>query len=258
MIRLHGGAVIILKERHFKAKKSRFMDPALYIVSTPIGNLKDITFRAVETLKEVDFILCEDTRVTSVLLNHYEIRKELVSFNAQSESSKLNYALERVERGEACALVSDAGTPAISDPGVRLVSEAIKRGIKVEAVPGVTALVTALSLSGLPTDSFIFEGFLPQKKGRQKKLRQLSEEERTIILYESTYRIEKLLEELNEYMAERYIVVTRELTKKFEETWRGRPNELLGELKTKVIKGEFVVVIAPLDWKVDSQKESYE
>ncbi|MCU7497546.1 MAG: 16S rRNA (cytidine(1402)-2'-O)-methyltransferase [Ignavibacteria bacterium] len=231
------------------------MNPAVYIVSTPIGNLKDITLRAIETLKEVDFILCEDTRVTSILLNHFEISKELVSFNAQSESGKLNYALERIERGESCALVSDAGTPAISDPGVRLISAAIKRGIKVEAVPGVTALITALSLSGLPTDAFVFEGFLPQKKGRQKKLKQLSGEERTIILYESTYRIEKLLQELNEYMPQRYVTVSRELTKKFEETWRGRPVELLDELKTRVIKGEFVIVIAPLDWKVELQED---
>lgn len=232
------------------------MDPALYIVSTPIGNLKDITYRAVETLRDVDFVLCEDTRVSSVLLNHYEIRKELVSFNAQSEQNKLNYALDRIEGGQSCALVTDAGTPAISDPGVRLISAAIKRGIKIEAVPGVTALITALSLSGLPTDAFTFEGFLPQKKGRQKKLKELSEEERTIILYESTYRIEKLLEELSEYMPERYIVVTRELTKKFEETWRGKPGELLSGLKTKVVKGEFVVVISPRSWKTD--KESNE
>lgn len=234
------------------------MDPALYIVSTPIGNLKDITLRAIETLKEADFVLCEDTRVTSVLMNHLEIRKELVSFNAQSESSKLDYALNRIEQGQSCALVSDAGTPAISDPGVRLVSAAIKRGIRVEAIPGVTALITALSISGLPTDAFTFEGFLPQKKGRQKKLKELSQEDRTIILYESTYRIEKLIAELNEYMPERYVVVTRELTKKFEESWRGKPGELLAELKTKVIKGEFAVVIAPLSWKTDLQKESYE
>ena len=265
MIRLHCGAVIILNRCPAKAgiililrQTADYMDPALYIVSTPIGNLKDITLRAIETLKEVDFVLCEDTRVTAVLLNHFEIRKELVSFNAQSESAKLDYALQRIEGGQSCALVSDAGTPAISDPGVRLVSAAIKRGINVVAVPGVTALITALSLSGLPTDSFIFEGFLPQKKGRQKKLKQLAGEERTIILYESTYRIEKLLEELNLYMPERFVVVTRELTKKFEETWRGKPIELLDELKTKVTKGEFAVVLAPLDWKVDFQKESYE
>lgn len=224
------------------------MSPALYIVSTPIGNLKDITLRAIETLKEADFIICEDTRVTSVLLNHYEIKKELVSFNAQSESAKIGYVLGRIESGSSCALVSDAGTPAISDPGVRLVSAAIRRGIAVEAVPGVTAVITALSISGLPTDSFVYEGFLPQKKGRQKKLKELAAEERTIILYESTYRIEKLLEELKEYMPGRLLAVARELTKKFEEIWRGTPEEILEELPQKIIKGEFVVVISPLGW----------
>lgn len=225
------------------------MEPVLYIVSTPIGNLRDITLRALDTLKEVSFIVCEDTRVTSFLLSHYEIRKELVSFNAQSESNKIPYVLNRIISGESCAIVSDAGTPAISDPGVRLVSAAIKEGIQVLAIPGVTAAVTALSISGLPTDSFVYEGFLPQKKGRQKKLKELSQEERTIILYESTYRIEKLIEELNEYMPERIIVVARELTKKFEEVWRGTPAELLETMQERTIKGEFVVVISPPGWK---------
>lgn len=225
------------------------MEPVLYIVSTPIGNLRDITLRALDTLKEVSFIVCEDTRVTSFLLSHYEIKKELISFNAQSESNKIGYVLNRINSGESCAIVSDAGTPAISDPGVRLVSAAIKEGIQVLAIPGVTAAVTALSISGLPTDSFIYEGFLPQKKGRQKKLKELSLEERTMILYESTYRIEKLIEELNEYMPERIVVVARELTKKFEEVWRGTPAELLEELPGKTIKGEFVVVISPPGWK---------
>ena len=226
------------------------MEPGLYVVSTPIGNLKDITYRAVETLKEIDFIVCEDTRVTSVLLHHYEIKKELISFNAQSESSKIEYVLRRINNNESCALLSDAGTPAISDPGVRLISSAIKSGIKVISIPGVTALITALSISGLPTDSFTYEGFLPQKKGRQKLLQQLALEDRTIILYESTYRIEKLLTELNEYMPERYVVVTRELTKKFEEVWRGKPAEILSDLNNKVIKGEFVVILAPVNWKI--------
>ncbi|MGE5498004.1 MAG: 16S rRNA (cytidine(1402)-2'-O)-methyltransferase [Syntrophothermus sp.] len=225
------------------------MEACLNIVSTPIGNLKDITLRALETLKDSDFIVCEDTRVTGFLLNHYEIKKELVSFNAQSEISKIDYVIRRIISGESCSLVSDAGTPAISDPGVRLVSTAIRQGIKVQAIPGVTAAITALSISGLPTDAFVYEGFLPQKKGRQKKLKQLSEEDRTIILYESTYRIEKLLEELNEYMPERTIVVARELTKKFEEVWRGKASDLLELSKEKVIKGEFVVVISPPDWK---------
>lgn len=225
------------------------MQPSLYIVSTPIGNLKDITLRALEVLKEVNFIVCEDTRVTGFLLNHFEIKKELVSFNAQNETSKIEYVLNRIEDGENCALVSDAGTPAISDPGVRLVSAAIRRNIHIEPVPGVTAAITALSISGLPTDSFVYEGFIPQKKGRQKKLQQLANEERTIIIYESTYRIEKLLNELNEYMPQRIIVVARELTKKFEEVWRGKPSELLENLDEKVLKGEFVIVISPIEWK---------
>ena len=146
-------------------------------------------------------------------------------------------------------MVSDAGTPGISDPGVRLISASIKNGIMIIPIPGVTAAITALSISGLPTDSFVFEGFLPLKKGRQKKLKELSEEKRSIILYESTYRIEKLLNELSEYMPERIIVIARELTKKFEEVWRGTPQEILSSLKDRTIKGEFVVVISPLNWK---------
>jgi 16S rRNA (cytidine1402-2'-O)-methyltransferase len=225
----------------------------LCIVSTPIGNLKDITLRALEVLREVDFVVCEDTRVTGVLLNHYEIKKELVSFNAQSESSKINFVLEKIKKGNSCALVSDAGTPAISDPGVRLVNAAIREGIEIEPIPGVSAVITALSIAGLPTDSFVFEGFIPQKKGRQKKLKQLADEERMIVLYESTYRIEKLLNELNELMPERFIVIARELTKMFEETWRGKPSELLENLSSKNIKGEFVVVIAPKNWIQNKQ-----
>ena len=226
------------------------MQGSLYIVSTPIGNLKDITLRAIETLKEVDFIICEDTRVTSVLLKHYDIQKELVSMNAQSEPRKITHLLERIKNGESCALVSDAGTPSVSDPGIRLISEVIKNNICVVPVPGVSALIAALSICGLPADSFAFEGFLPQKKGRMTKLKQLSVEERTIVLYESTYRIEKLLKELNEFMPERYIVICRELTKKFEEVRRGYPEQLLDSFNDKVNKGEFVIVIAPKNWKV--------
>jgi 16S rRNA (cytidine1402-2'-O)-methyltransferase len=225
------------------------MDSTLYIVSTPIGNLKDITLRALEILKDVSFIACEDTRVTSFLLNHYGIKSELVSLNAVNESSKLNYVLNRIINGESCALVSDAGTPGISDPGTRLISGAIKNDINISAVPGVSAAITALTLSGFPTDSFLFEGFIPQKKGRQKLLKELAVENKTIIIYESTYRIAKLLNELNEYMPERLIVVCRELTKKFEETWRGKPSEIIDNLSEKVTKGEFTVVIAPLKWK---------
>ena len=226
------------------------MENKLFIVSTPIGNLKDLTFRAVEVLKEIDLIACEDTRVASILLNHYEIKKELISLNAVNETHRIENILGRIESGDSCALISDAGTPGISDPGVRLISAAIERRIEVVPIPGPSALITALTISGLPTNSFVFEGFIPQKKGRQKKLDQLSNEERTIVLYESTYRIEKLLNELNEHMPERLIVVCRELTKKFEETWRGTPSEILASLGEKVTKGEFVVVIAPKEWKV--------
>lgn len=221
----------------------------IYVVATPIGNLSDITFRAIEILKQVDFIICEDTRVTKVLLDHYNIKSRLVVVNAQNESNKIKEILEELESGKSCALVSDAGTPLISDPGSRLINAAIKNRINVIAVPGPSALTAALSISGLPSSSFVFEGFLPQKKGRQKKLKELSEEEKTIILYESTYRIKNLLEELKNYMPERFIIVCRELTKKFEETWRGFPKDLINELNNKTIKGEFVVIIAPKDWK---------
>jgi len=225
------------------------MTGKLYIVSTPIGNLKDITLRAIETLNEVDFILCEDTRVSSILLKQYNIIKQLISFNAVSETKKIPTIIERLQNGQSYALISDSGTPAISDPGIRLVSEAIKNGIEVITIPGATALIAALTISGLPTDSFVFEGFLPQKKGRQKKLGELSEEKRTIVLYESSHRIEKLINELVQYFPSRYVVVCRELTKKFEESWRGYPAELKEKLNEKIIKGEFVVVIASKNWK---------
>lgn len=221
----------------------------LYVVATPIGNLSDITFRSVETLKLVDFIICEDTRVTKILLDLYQINKPLLVVNAHNESKSLEKILTKLISGESCALVTDAGTPCISDPGVRLVNKAISENIEVVGIPGASAAILALSISGLPTDSFVFEGFLPQKKGRQKKLKQLSEEERTIVLYESTYRIKKLLEELNTNMPDRLIVVARELTKKFEETWRGTASQLLQNFEKRITKGEFVVLIAPLNWK---------
>jgi 16S rRNA (cytidine1402-2'-O)-methyltransferase len=225
------------------------MPGKLYIVSTPIGNLKDITLRAIETLNEVDFILCEDTRVSSVLLKQYNVIKQLISFNAVSETKKIPVIIERLLLGQSYALISDSGTPAISDPGIRLVSESIKNGIDVITIPGATALIAALTISGLPTDSFVFEGFLPQKKGRQKKLIELASEKRTIVLYESSHRITKLIDQLVEYFPERYVVVCRELTKKFEESWRGYPAELKEKLNEKIIKGEFVVVIASSVWK---------
>ena len=222
----------------------------LYIVSTPIGNLKDITLRAIETLKEVDFILCEDTRTSGNLLNHFEIKKELISLNAFNEKNKIEFIVNRILSNQTAALISDAGTPLISDPGVRLVSACIEKDIEIIPIPGPSALIAALSMSGLPTDAFVFEGFLPQKKGRQTKLKELAEEKRTIVLYESTYRIEKLLKELNEFLPNRFVVVCREITKKFEEDWRGFPKDILETLENKTIKGEFVVVIAPKDWIV--------
>ncbi len=224
------------------------MDTTLFIVSTPIGNLKDITLRAIETLKEVNFIICEDTRVASILLHSLEIKKELISLNAFNEKNKIDYIIKKIE-GKNAALISDAGTPTISDPGIKLVSLAIKNGINVIPIPGPSALIAALTVAGFPTDSFVFEGFLPQKKGRQKLLAQLAKEERTIILYESSHRIEKLLNELNEFIPNRMIAVCRELTKKFEEVIRGYPNEILLNLTNVQKKGEFVVVISPLNWK---------
>lgn len=221
----------------------------LYVVATPIGNLGDISFRAVETLKSVNFIICEDTRVTKILLNHYQIEKALIVVNAHNESKSIEKILTKLISGESCALVSDAGTPCISDPGVRLINKVLSENIEIVGVPGASAAILALSICGLPTDSFVFEGFLPQKKGRQKKLKQLAEEERTIVLYESIYRIKKLLEELNINMPNRLIVVARELTKKFEETWRGTPSQLLQDFEKKIIKGEFVVLLAPLNWR---------
>lgn len=221
----------------------------LYIVSTPIGNLKDITLRALESLRSVDEIICEDKRVTSVLLKHYEISKPLFALNAFNESKFIEVIIEKLKSGLNIALVSDAGTPTISDPGGRLVNAVLKEGISVSAIPGATASVAALSISGLPTDSFIFEGFLPQKKGRQKKILSLLQEDRTIILYESTYRIEKLLNEILIHDSERFIVICREITKMFEERISGTPQQLIEHFKEKKPKGEFVVLIAPKSWK---------
>lgn len=221
----------------------------LYVVATPIGNLGDITFRAIETLKSVNIIICEDTRVTKILLDHHQINKPLLVVNAHNESKSIEKILTKLISGESCALVSDAGTPCISDPGVRLINKVLSENIEVVGIPGASAAILALSISGLPTDSFVFEGFLPQKKGRQKKLKQLAEEERTIVLYESTYRIKKLLEELNTSMPDRLIVVARELTKKFEEIWRGTASQLLQNFEKRITKGEFVILLAPLNWK---------
>jgi 16S rRNA (cytidine1402-2'-O)-methyltransferase len=215
----------------------------LFVVSTPIGNLSDITLRALETLKSVDMIACEDTRHTLQLLNHFEIKKSLISYHQYSKIGKIEQIISTILDNKDVAIVTDAGTPGISDPGEILIHEAIKNKIEVVPIPGVSAAITALSVSGLPTDEFVFIGFLPHKKGRQTKLKELATLNRTIILYESPFRIIKLLNELLEFVGDRDVAVCRELTKKFEEIYRGKISEVLPEIKEK---GEFVVILSPL------------
>ncbi|MEI6266437.1 MAG: 16S rRNA (cytidine(1402)-2'-O)-methyltransferase [bacterium] len=217
----------------------------LYVVSTPIGNLGDITLRALETLKNVDIIACEDTRHTLGLLNHFEIKKPLVSYHQHSKDSKVEQIISSILEGNNVAIVTDAGTPGISDPGEFLIRRAIENKIEIEPIPGVSAAITGLSISGLSTDEFVFIGFLPHKKGRQTKLKEIATEKRTIILYESPFRIIKLLNELLEFTGDREVSVSRELTKKFEETYRGKISAILPTIKEK---GEFVVI---LEAKID-------
>lgn len=217
----------------------------LYIVPTPIGNLDDITLRAIKTLSAVDVVLAEDTRTTSFLMKHLGIEKRLVSHHKFNEHAKVELVAGRIAAGENVALVSDAGTPGISDPGFLLVRTCIEAGIEVETLPGATAFVPALVQSGFPCDRFCFEGFLPQKKGRNKRLQQLADEERTMVFYESPYRVIKALEQFAEVFGEdREVSVSRELTKKFEQTVRGTITEVLAHFRTKEPKGEFVMVVA--------------
>lgn len=211
---------------------------------TPIGNLTDITLRALDTLKNVDVVLTEDTRTSGFLLKHYSITKPLQSFHNFNEHKILQSLVERMKNGETMALVSDAGTPGISDPGFLIARACLQAGLKIECLPGATAFVPALLKSGLAADRFVFEGFLPHKKGRQTLLKKLAEEERTIIFYESPHRLLKTLEQLKEYFgAERQASVSRELTKKFEETRNGTIQELLDYFSAKEIKGEIVMVV---------------
>ena len=218
---------------------------ALFIVPTPIGNLADITLRALEILKTVDLILAEDTRTSGFLLKHYEISKPLQSFHNFNEHKIVGNLIHRMEKGEVMALVSDAGTPGISDPGFLIIRACLQAGLKVDCLPGATAFVPALIKSGLPCDRFVFEGFLPQKKGRQTLLKQLANEERTMIFYESPYRLVKTLEQLKEYFgAERTASVSRELSKMFEETVTGSVEEVLNHFLAKEVKGEIVIVVA--------------
>jgi len=216
----------------------------LYIISTPIGNLKDITFRAIETLKSVDMIAAEDTRHTKILLDHYDIQKPLTSYFDHNQKAKGEYLLRLFKEGKNIALVSDAGTPGISDPGYSLIKLAQDNGIEVCVIPGVTALICALTLSGLPAHNFIFEGFLPPKTvGRCKKLESFKNENRTIIVYESVHRLIKTLEDIKIVLADPYIVVARELTKKFEEVKKGKASELIEHFNTHEPKGEFVLLL---------------
>ena len=216
----------------------------LYLVPTPIGNLKDITLRALEVLKEVDLILAEDTRTTSKLLNHYQITRQLTPFHQHNEHQVLKHLVSQLLEGKKMAVVTDAGTPGISDPAFLLVRECIKVGIKVESLPGPTAFVPALINSGLPTNRFCFEGFLPLKKGRQTILKQLAEEERTLIFYESPVRLVKTLEEfITCFGKDRICSVSRELTKLFEENKRGTLREVCDHFKVKTVKGEIVIIV---------------
>ena len=212
----------------------------LYIVATPIGNLEDITLRALRILKEVDLILCEDTRVTINLLNHYEIKTPTLSYHQHSGIVKSGKILEALSQGKQVALVTDAGTPGVSDPGGKLVAEALLENHEIESVPGASALTATISVSGIPMDKFTFLGFLPHKKGRQTLLKKIVESEYPVVLYESVHRIEKLL---NELPSEDQIVLVRELTKKFETVYRGSVTEVLQMLQADKVKGEFVVIV---------------
>lgn len=217
----------------------------LYLVPTPIGNLKDITLRALDVLKEVDLILAEDTRTTSHLLNHYQISKPLSPYHQHNEHKVLQHLVSQLLEGKKMAVVTDAGTPGISDPAFLLVRECIKVGIRVECLPGATAFVPALVNSGIPTNRFSFEGFLPLKKGRHTLLTKLAEEDRTLVFYESPVRLVKTLDELVQYFgADRQVSVSRELTKMFEENQRGTLTEVANYYREKAPKGEIVIVLA--------------
>lgn len=216
----------------------------LTVVPTPIGNLEDMTFRAIRVLKEVDAVLAEDTRTTVKLFQKFEIQNKLISHHLNNEHKTVDRIVEEIESGMNYALVSDAGTPAISDPGFLLVRECVRRGIEVECLPGPTAFVPALVNSGFPCEKFVYEGFLPTKKGRQTRILKIAEEERTVVLYESTHRILKALAQFQEHFdADRQISISREISKKFEETVRGTAEELIHHFTNNPIKGEFVVVI---------------
>ena len=215
----------------------------LYLVPTPIGNLSDMTYRAVEVLKGVDLILAEDTRTSGILLKHFEINTPAQSFHAHNEHKKVDDAIEKLKSGTSIAQISDAGTPGISDPGFLLVRAALANEVPVDSLPGATAFVPALIKSGFPSERFVFEGFLPHKKGRQSRIEALKEESRTTIFYESPHRLLKTLQQFKEILGDRNVSVSRELTKKFEETVTGTVEEVLSHFESKSVKGEFVIVL---------------
>ncbi len=220
------------------------MNGKLYLVPTPIGNLEDMTFRAIRILQEADLILAEDTRTSGKLLKHYEIETPVQSYHLHNEHQKTEIHAQQIQEGKVIALITDAGTPGISDPGYMLTKACIDREIEVECLPGATAFVPALVVSGLPSHEFLFAGFLPQKKGRQTRLKELSEEKRTIILYESPHKITSTLEQIVEFFGEeRKISLSREISKMYEETLRGKSIEILQKVKEKPLKGEIVLVI---------------
>ena len=219
-------------------------DHQLFIVPTPIGNMGDITIRAIETLKNSDLILSEDTRHAKKLLSHYQISTKVKSYHLNNEHKKVDEYVEMMLQGKIISLITDAGTPCISDPGFLLVREAIKKGIQITCLPGPTALIPALVLSGLPSDAFIFEGFLPRKKGRKTKLKEISQNTITTIIYESPYRIQKTLSDLIEFVgSDREVSLSREISKIYEETFRGSVSEAIEHFSDKKIKGEFVICI---------------
>ena len=218
-------------------------DGTLYLVATPIGNLEDITYRAVKVLASVDLIAAEDTRKTKILLDHYNISKPMMSYYSYNEQVRAPQLIEKLLSGQSIALVSDAGTPGISDPAFHIVQQALENGVSIIPIPGPTAFISALIASGLSTDRFVFEGFIPQKKGRKTKWESLKSESRTIIIYESPHRIIKTLTDIQTYLGSRNVVVARELTKKFEEIVRGSVQFVLSELSKKSPRGEYVVII---------------
>ncbi len=226
------------------------MSGKLYIVPTPIGNLEDMTFRAIRTLKEADLILAEDTRTSVKLMKHFEISTPMQSFHMHNEHKVLDRYMNLLKDGQTIALISDAGTPCISDPGFLLSRACVQEEIDLECLPGATAFVPALVKSGFPSDRFVFEGFLPPKKGRQTKIKAIAEETRTVILYVSPHKIEKTLQQLDEFLEDdRQIAICREISKLFEECLRGTAKELLQKLAEKKAKGEIVLLIAPKDFK---------